>query len=309
MKILITGANGLLGQKLVNLFSDENVEFLATGTGNCRLDSSYQEKYRTLDITSEAACESIINEYSPTHIVNGAAMTNVDRCESEIDLCQAVNVNAVSVLFKIASEKNIHFIHISTDFIFDGTKGEFYTEIDLPNPLSRYGHSKNDAEQFLINSHNKNWTILRTILVYGVVNDSSRSNIVLWVKNSLENHKNINVVDDQFRTPTLAEDLANSCYLAIKTGEKGIFNVSGEDYMNMYELAMLVAEHFDLDKSLIGRTDSNTFVQAAKRPPRTGFNIDKARRQLGYQPRSFKEGLQIVEQQLSQFNKKQARST
>ena len=142
--------------------------------------------------------------------------------------------------------------------------------------------------------------IARTVLVYGIVGDMSRTNIILWVKNSLEAGKSINVVTDQFRTPTLAENLAMGCWLIAKNEAKGIFNISGKDFLTPFEMAIKTANFFDLDKTLIKSADSSTFSQPAKRPPRTGFIIDKAISILGYKPHSFDEGIKIVAQQVTE---------
>ena len=137
------------------------------------------------------------------------------------------------------------------------------------------------------------------MLVFGITNDMSRSNIVLWVKKSLEQNKPIQVVNDQWRTPTLAEDLAKGCHLAARKRARGIYNISGKDFLSPYDIAIKTADFFNLDKSLITATDSTKFVQPAKRPPTTGFIIEKARKELGYEPRSFEEGLAILADQIS----------
>ncbi len=142
------------------------------------------------------------------------------------------------------------------------------------------------------------WAILRTVLVYGVTPDMSRSNIVLWVKKNLEDGKSINVVNDQWRTPTLAEDLAMGCFLAASKKATGIYNISGEEMMTPYDIAIQTADFFKLNKSLIKPTDSSTFKQPAVRPLKTGFIITKAKHELGYQPHSFKEGLALMASQL-----------
>ena len=142
------------------------------------------------------------------------------------------------------------------------------------------------------------WAIARTVLVYGIVDNMSRSNIVLWVKQNLEQKKTINVVDDQFRTPTLAEDLADGCILITKKRAEGIFNISGKDFMSILELAQKVADYYHLDKSLIKPSKSTDIKQPAKRPPRTGFIIDKACKTLGYKPHSFEEGIKLMEEQI-----------
>jgi dTDP-4-dehydrorhamnose reductase len=185
---------------------------------------------------------------------------------------------------------------VSTDFIFDGTK-ELLDENAVPNPVNYYGESKLAGEN-VIRESDISWAILRTVLVYGVTQDMSRSNIVLWVKKSLEEGKTIQVVSDQWRTPTLAEDLAMGCYLAARKKAKGIFNISGKEYLSAYDIAIRTADFFKLDKSLIKETDSTKFTQPARRPPKTGFIVEKARRELGYEPHSFEEGLSVIASQL-----------
>ncbi|MGB3466900.1 MAG: sugar nucleotide-binding protein, partial [Cyclobacteriaceae bacterium] len=143
------------------------------------------------------------------------------------------------------------------------------------------------------------WAIARTVLVYGIAHDMSRSNIILWVKKSLEEGTAIRVVNDQWRTPTLAEDLAKGCYLIAEKQAEGIFNISGKDLLNPYQMAIMTADYFGLDKSLITEVDGSTFTQPAKRPPKTGFVLDKAQSVLAYEPVSFKEGIAILAEQLS----------
>jgi dTDP-4-dehydrorhamnose reductase len=223
-------------------------------------------------------------------------MTQVDQCETEQEKCWLNNVTAVENLVSVCEKVKTHFIHVSTDFIFDGTYGPL-DETAKPNPISYYGKSKLAAEE-VIQKSNTDWAILRTVLVYGVTKDMSRSNIVLWVKKSLEEGKTINVVNDQWRTPTLAEDLAQGCYLAATKKAKGIYNISGDEMMTPYDIAIKTADFFGLDKSLIKQTDSTQFKQPAARPPKTGFIIDKAKKELGYQPHSFAEGLEVLNTQL-----------
>jgi dTDP-4-dehydrorhamnose reductase len=303
-KILITGSNGLLGQKLLEqLKSDESYEIIATSKGEDRSLEKDGYTYINLDITNEKQIHETLGSNYPDVIINTAAMTNVDACESLKDECLALNVKAVEYFINsiedLKSENknyNPHFIHLSTDFIFDGSHGPL-TEEAKPNPLSFYAESKLAAEHIIIASKIK-WSIARTVLVYGVTPNMSRSNIVLWVKKSLEEGKEINVVDDQFRTPTLAEDLAEGCILIAKKEATGIFNISGEEFMSIFELANRVGKFWDLNTELIQRAKSETIKQPAKRPPITGFIIDKAKKELGFMPHKFEDGLKLVDKQL-----------
>ena len=296
--ILITGSNGLLGQKLIKQLAHEtNTKIVATSSGENRATIPSHILYETLDITSREQVEKCIRKHKPNTIINTAAMTNVDACEDEQKNCWKVNVQAINHFIQALAGTEIHFIHLSTDFIFDGETGP-YTENDQPNPLSFYGKSKLAAEKLLTES-TINWAILRTVLVYGVAQNISRSNIVLWAKNALEKQQAIKVVNDQYRTPTLAEDLAQGCILAAKKQAKGIYNISGKDFMSIQDMVQRIAKYYQLNASKIEYLSSSTLNQKAKRPPKTGFILDKATAELNYQPHSFEEGLEMVAEQLT----------
>ncbi|MGL4631951.1 MAG: SDR family oxidoreductase [Leadbetterella sp.] len=296
MKILITGSNGLLGQKLVQKLSqDSAIDLIATARGENRLKLDANYTYVSLDITDKTQVDSVIATQAPDVIIHTAAMTNVDQCELEKEACWNLNVNAVEYLVLAAQKTNSFFLHVSTDFIFDGKEGPL-DETALANPISFYGWSKLAAER-IVESSGLKQAIARTILVYGIAQDMSRSNIILWVKKSLEEGKNIKLVNDQWRTPTLAEDLADGCILIAKNKAEGIYNVAGPDYLNPYQMACQTADYFGLDKSLIAEVDGSMFSQTAKRPPITGLKIDKLKA-LGYSPKTFMEGIEILAEQI-----------
>jgi dTDP-4-dehydrorhamnose reductase len=248
-----------------------------------------------MDVTDKAQVEQVISEFRPTHLIHTAAMTNVDQCEQDQEGALRLNCDAVQYLVDACEKYNVHLIHVSTDFIFDGEDGP-YDEKAEANPVNFYGETKRLAEKIVKKATCK-WAILRTVLVYGVVHDYGRTNIVLWVRDSLQAGKVIKVVTDQFRTPTLAEDLAMGCWLAVKHNAEGVFNISGKEMLTPYEMALQVADYFELDKSLIDKANAATFSQPAKRPLRTGFDITKAERELGYIPHTFLEGIRIVAEQ------------
>lgn len=296
--ILITGSNGLLGQKLVELLVQQStVDLIATAKGENRLPDATGYRYASLDITNAEEINAIFENFKPHAVIHTAAMTNVDTCETDQKGCELLNVTAVTYLIDACQKHDTFLCHLSTDFIFDGADGP-YTEEATPNPISIYGASKLRAEK-LIESSSIRWAIARTVLVFGIVADMSRTNIILWVKKSLEDGKQINVVTDQFRTPTLAEDLAMGCWLIAQKEAQGIFNISGSDFLTPYEMAIKTAHFYGLPTDLIQQADSSTFSQPAKRPPRTGFILDKAKRELGYRPRTFDEGIALMSQQIA----------
>jgi dTDP-4-dehydrorhamnose reductase len=297
MKILLTGSNGLLGQKLVKLLADKKgITLLATSKGANRISNKEGYQYQSLDITNEAEINQVFDDFKPTTVINTAAMTNVDACESDKELCWDLNVNAVKYLIAASKKQDAHLIHLSTDFVFDGEKGP-YKEDDYPKPLSYYGVSKYEAEELIQDSGIK-WSIARTIIVYGVGEEMSRSNIVLWAKEALEKGNPLSIVDDQFRSPTLAEDLAMGCWLIAEKKATGIYHLSGKDLMSIIELVYRVADFYGLNKSIVTPIKSDSLNQAAKRPPKTGFVLDKAIKDLGYSPCTFEEGLAILDYQL-----------
>jgi dTDP-4-dehydrorhamnose reductase len=292
MKVLITGANGLLGQHLVKLLIEStNYMITATGKGVSRLpfNATNQFNYVSLDITNGVEVAAFIARDRPDIIIHTAAITQVDECEQNPIHCWNTNVTATRFLLGAAEITGAAFIYISTDFIFDGIAGP-YLESDLPGPVNYYGSSKLGAEKSVMEAKLP-WCIIRTVLVYGNILVGNRSNMVSWVQNNLSQGKPIQVVSDQWRTPTYVEDLAKGILLAIENKAKGIYHISGEELLTPYDMAMATAAYLALDINLIEKVTASIFVQAAKRPAKTGFIIDKAKNELGFRPLSFKEGL------------------
>ncbi len=297
MKILITGSNGLLGQKLLHkLRQDSSVQLIATSKAENRVSEKEGYTYFDLDITNNNAVAQLIESEKPQVVINTAAMTNVDLCEDEKKACDSLNLDAVQYLADACANIDAYLIQISTDFIFDGEDGP-YKEEDIPNPLSYYGLSKLKSEQ-LLQAHSVKWTVLRTIIVFGVGEKLSKGNIVLWAKGALEKGDRLNIIDDQFRAPTLAEDLADICILAAKKKAYGIFNASGKDIMSIYEMVERIAKYYGNTTENLNKISTATLNQTAGRPPKTGFVLDKAINELGYNPHSFEECLTIIDKQL-----------
>jgi dTDP-4-dehydrorhamnose reductase len=293
MKLVITGSNGLLGQKIVNQCLKQGIDFVATSKGANRNNNCPEKYYQSLDICEKEAVFNCLNIVKPTHVIHTAAMTNVDQCELNPTECEEINVKATKNLWAASSNLGIHFQLLSTDFVFDGTKGN-YSENDQPNPLSIYAQSKVDAEKLLLESDNSNWSIVRTIIVYGQGDNLSRTNIICWAKETLVKKQAMKIIDDQFRAPTWADDLAWACIRICELNKMGIYHISGPETMSVYEIVTRVAKFYGLDTSAIERTDSSTLNQPAKRPPRTGFDLTKAKTELGYSPKTLEETLVLI---------------
>ena len=299
-KILITGATGLLGRKLVSLLSQQkDLSLVATAKGDCRFFLPSKIVYRSLDITNADACKNLINEFQPDALIHTAAMTQVDVCEDEREACDIINIRGVSNLIKAIGNRNTHFVHLSTDFIYEGDEEEYFEDSKV-NPLNYYGRSKWKSEK-LFEKVSFPYSILRTVLVYGVVQDLSRTNIVLWAKAALEKGEKINVVDDQYRCPTLAEDLAYACLQVIQEKATGVYHVSGKDFLSILDIVFEIADYWGLDKSLINSISSVSLNQKARRPLKTNLNISKAKQEFNYQPKSFLEGLKLLDEQIKKL--------
>ena len=242
-RILITGSNGLLGQKLIKALQASH-KVLATSKGPCRVHDKKGFEYKELDVTSEFAVKQIINDFRPDAVINTAAMTNVDACEDQQEACDKLNIDAVQYLADACAEVGAHLVQISTDFIFDGEAGPYKEDAEA-NPLSHYGLSKWKSEQ-LLQKHSCDWVVLRTIIVYGTADNLSRGNIVLWGRGALIKGDPLNIIDDQFRTPTLAEDLAKACLLAIEKRALGVYHVSGKDFMSILEMVQRMADFLSM---------------------------------------------------------------
>lgn len=297
-RVLITGANGLLGQELVHQMSSRpDYDVLATAREDEPKFSGGSCGYVPLDITNEKEVAAVFQDFTPDVVVNCAALTEVDRCESERERCWQINADAVNTLAKQCLSSGSRILQVSTDFIFDGLKGP-YKEGDRPNPLSYYGRSKLAGENAARRAGMEQWAIARTVLVFGAGENLSRSNFVLWVIDKLSKGESIRVVTDQYRTPTYAPDLAQGIERIVRYQKQGVYHISGRELFSIHKLAIEVARTFDLDQNLIVPTDGSEFTQTAIRPPRTGFLILKAETELGYKPHSLQDALQDLARRL-----------
>ena len=201
-----------------------------------------------------------------------------------------MNVSAVKHLAEYCQTHECRLIHLSTDFVFDGTQTRPYTEIDIPNPVNYYGKTKRWGEEAIEQTCN-DYAIVRVEVVYGKPLNGQYGNIVHLVKNRLENRQNIRVVSDQFRSPTWVEDITRAIELLLSSQHSGIYHICGSETLSVTDIAHRVAKHFKLDESLIQSVTTEEMNEATPRPLYSPMNTEKAFRKLGYEPSLLKEGL------------------
>src|SRR5690554_1865930 len=293
-KVLITGGNGQLGQKLILHCLQNKIDFLATSNSAKNFSACPEEAFKIMDVTNAEEVKKVVEHYQPTHIINAAAMTNVDLCEEKPELCYAINKDGVVNLLEAAIAHESHLIQISTDFIFDGEK-DFYNEEDAPNPLGIYGKSKWEGEKILLNSDYPKVSTLRTSILYGKGEQLKKSNIFAWAMTELRKGNTINIVNDQFRTPTFVNDLAKACFLVIDKNAYGTYNIAGEERASMYDFILKVANYLHVDTHQVRPITSEKLSQKAPRPMSSGLEIKKAITALKYQPINFITSLSKID--------------
>lgn len=281
----------MLGQELVRRMGRmPEYDVLATGRDAEPRFSGGSCGYTRLDITDSEALERLFDDFEPNVVINCAAMTQVDDCESDREQCWKVNADAVESLAQLCKTHGARLIQVSTDFVFDGEEGP-YREDARPHPVSYYGRSKLAGENHARAAGTDRWAIVRTVLVYGAPENGSRSNFVTWVRDKLRAGEAIKVVTDQWRTPTWVVDLADGIERIVRFRKSGVFHVSGRDFLTVNAFAHRIAEVAGLDASLIGDADKTTFSQPAQRPEKTGFIILKAETELGYRPHPLDDAI------------------
>lgn len=295
MKILFTGSNGLLGQAITTVFSRETDYELIQTSFEEKSYLDYGFPYEELDITKKDMVKRVVEYYSPDVIINCAAFTNVDKCETERELSWKINVDGVKNIIIAARRCNSKVIHYSTDYIFDGKNGP-YDENAIPNPISFYGREKLASENALVTSDIKH-TIIRTLVLYGIGNNI-KPNFAIWMMDNLRRNLPINVVTDQISNVTMIDDLAWGTLKIIEKDCTGIYNIAGADILSRYEFAMKMCDVFKYNKELVIPITTKELNQPAPRPLKSGLTTYKMESELGFKTMDSLEGLRLLKFQL-----------
>jgi dTDP-4-dehydrorhamnose reductase len=288
--VLITGAHGLLGQKLVTDFLP-HYKVITCDLHPESFFSFPNLSYENLDITDRRQIGFHISFYHPQVIINTAAYTDVDGCEIHKDKTWAVNVGGVRNLVNLCREEKIKLIQLSTDYIFNGENGP-YSEEDPPDPVNFYGETKLESEK-IIKEGGIDFLIIRTNVLYGF-GKNVKPNFLLWLLEKLSRNEKIKIVTDQFNNPTLADNLSLCILEMVKKNISGVYHIAGSEYISRYDFAIKVADKFNFDKNNILPTKTALLQQKAKRPYRGGLKIDKAQSILETELLSVNQALEYL---------------
>lgn len=284
MKYLVTGSAGLIGSQLV-------FDLVQSGQ---TVYSCYNKTKPLhgipikLDLLNLEEISKVFEKFHPDLVIHLAALTDVEKCESESKLAYLINTKATEQIAKEAKHLGCFLIYLSTDYVFDGKKG-LYDENDSPNPINFYGKTKLDGEKAVENS-NGQWTIIRTSTPFG--NHPTKKTLPVWIIENLQKNKTLNLLEEQFTSPTYVPNLSKMILDIANNNLVGFFHLSGSTRISRYDFAKLIVEKLGLDNSLIKPVKMNTMPWRAKRPYDSSLNISKADSILTKKPLSVEQSLQ-----------------
>ncbi len=293
-RILVTGANGLLGQRIVKFYKGNNSVMLKCISFS---DMSVFDDvdYSQFDLTEKAGIKKAILDFFPDVIINCAAFTDVESAEKNKDYAWKLNVLAVENLIKYANVSDAKLVHISTDHIFDGTAGP-YSEGDRVSPVNYYGRTKLAAENAILTS-GIDHLIIRTNVVYGKTVDY-RADFVTGVFDALSKEQEIKLADDHFNNPTFTDDITFAIDKLIAGKKTGIYNIAGDEVLSRYELGKKIAEYYYLNSDLIIPVSSKELPAKVAYPLKSGLITLKAESEIGYKPHTSEQAFHLIENYL-----------
>ncbi|NDV82898.1 SDR family oxidoreductase [Bacteroides sp. 51] len=288
--ILIIGANGFTGRRILNDLSKCNT-FHVVGC-SLREDILPQDTHQFIqaDIRDEKQVEELFETVRPEVVINTSALSVPDYCETHHAEAWATNTDAVERLARFCEAYQSRFIHLSTDFVFDGKGRQLYTEDDKPAPVNYYGVTKLAGEE-RVQQLCSNYAIVRVVVVYGKALPGQHGNILQLVANKLSNGEPVRVVSDQWRTPTFVGDVSAGVKLLIEKPLNGIFHICGSECYSISEIAYRVASYLQLDSSLIQPVTTAEMGEATPRPQFSGLSNAKAHKELSFLPIALEQGL------------------
>jgi dTDP-4-dehydrorhamnose reductase len=291
LKLLITGASGLYGSKLAQLALAQGYEVYSSDIQGFSVFGNFVK----LDISGKEQVDAVFKSIKPDIVVHAATLTDVDKCETNKELAWKVNVEGTKNIVNASHAAGSFLIYISTDYVFGGEKG-YYKETDKPNPIQYYGITKLKAEEIV--QTQKEYFIARPSVIYGSTPAAGKVNFALWLIESLRKGQRVKIVTDQWNTPTLNTNLAEMTLEVAERRLTGIYHMCGATRVSRMEFATMIADAFDLDKTLIDTAYSAQFTWPAKRPMDSSLDTSKAQRALKNKPLEMPQALEKLKSEL-----------
>ena len=299
--LAIVGAGGVLGAKLVERTlaeSDAHIYAFTHGTIPA-IPAAHSNRivWQQLDIADGAAVAQAIQAAKPSIVINSAAMTNVDTCETRREEALAANGAGPRHLAEACVRLGASLLHVSTDYVFPGDDQQPgpYLEDAQARPINHYGWTKLQGEQAIaeVCGGRIPWLVARTALVYGYV-PGGRTNFITWLAGELRAGRRVKIVHDQVNTPTLADDLAAALLHLARRNSQGIIHVAGPDLVSRDDWARAIAAYYALDDSLIDVLSTAQLKQPAQRPLRSGLRTNRTADLEGITLRGIEAGLKAL---------------
>jgi len=292
-RLLVIGASGLLGSKLMALASKS---YEARGTYSPEADRKTNWKLEPLDIGSKDEVERIFKKLKPEMVILAAAMTNVDACEKDPVAANRVNATGPSLVARACEAHGARLVHVSTDYVFDGAKSRKYTEEDVPRPISVYGSSKLAGERSVLSTL-PGAVVARPAVLYGWNPLEDKDNFVTWVLKKMRAGEDVTLFQDQWITPTFADDLARTLLELGERNISGLCHVAGPDCLDRPGCGRLIAKVFGLDDKLVIPVLSSSVSLPAKRPKNSCLDVSKVEKLLNRKMVSFENGIKMMKEQ------------
>ncbi len=293
--VFIIGCHGELGSNLVKKATGK-YKVIGIGRDDKKLINNVDYEYIKINIFNRKELKELFKQYHPRFVINSVAMIDIDKCEMEKETCWKINVEAVQNLLYSSKFVDANFIHISTDYIFDGKNGP-YNEESRPNPVNYYGKSKLAAENFVISSELE-YSIIRTTSLYSANNIKGRKNFVVKLFEDLSKGNKVKVVKREIRNPTFTPNLADCIWKLINLEKSGVYNIAGKDIIDRYNYMLEFSRFFGFDENLIEAVSADDFPNRVPRPENCGLLVDKAEKKLYLNLFGIKKGFELFQEQL-----------
>jgi len=295
LKLLLTGASGLLGSKLAEIASAKGFEVYA----GCNNGQSTCGTPVFFDVSNKKQASQAFDESKPDVVVHAASLTDVDKCEVDQELAWNVNVEGTKNVAELAARTGAFLVYVSTDYVFNGKKG-CYKETDQTDPVNYYGLTKLKAEKVSL-QFAPDCCIARTSVLYGTHPPAGKINFALWLINKLKANEKIRIATDQWNSPTLNTSLAEMVLDVVSQRLGGFFHLCGASRVSRYDFATSLCEVFGLDSSLIEPVEASSFNWPAKRPMDSSLDVSKAQSMLHVKPVELASALAILKKELSEY--------